>query len=165
MKTKHLKIVFAHEGGMDSLFYEDTYALLLNVWFFFPTQILLMVFTHPVSCILISCCCHRLVKKFRKSTERWQHDCEPLERLLLRVDMPHLTKSDLTPIWWSCRWAAKFVVQWKPGLSCVVRTWYKTECSVFTCVNPGEGAGFGTEVGPVIGCGGLFISRSFMVLH
>lgn len=34
-----------------------------------------------------------------------------------------------------------------------------------TCVNPGEGAGLGTEVGPAIGCGGLFISRSFMVLH
>lgn len=34
-----------------------------------------------------------------------------------------------------------------------------------TCVSPGEGAGLGTEVGPVIGCGGLFISRSFTVLH
>lgn len=34
-----------------------------------------------------------------------------------------------------------------------------------TCVSPGEGEGFGTEVGPVIGCGGLFISRSFMGLH
>lgn len=37
--------------------------------------------------------------------------------------------------------------------------------AALTCVNPGDGAGFGTEVGPVIGCGGLFISRSFMVLH
>lgn len=100
-----------------------------------------------------------------KSIERWQHDCEPLERLLLRVDTPHLTKSDMIPIWWSCRWAATFGVQWKPGLSCVVQTRHKTNCSVLTCVNPGEGAGFGTEVGPVIGCGGLFISRSFMVLH
>lgn len=36
---------------------------------------------------------------------------------------------------------------------------------VLTCVNPGEGAGFGTEEGPVIGCGGLFISRYFVVLH
>lgn len=34
-----------------------------------------------------------------------------------------------------------------------------------TCVNPGDGAGFGTEVGPVIGCGGLFISRCLTVLH
>lgn len=37
--------------------------------------------------------------------------------------------------------------------------------AALTCVNPGDGAGFGTEVGPVIGCGGLFISRSFTVLH
>lgn len=40
-----------------------------------------------------------------------------------------------------------------------------TRPAALTCVNPGDGAGFGTEVGPVIGCGGLFISRSFMVLH
>ena len=40
-----------------------------------------------------------------------------------------------------------------------------TGSRALTGVNPGEGAGFGTEVGPVIGCGGLFISRSFMVLH
>lgn len=40
-----------------------------------------------------------------------------------------------------------------------------TRSRALTCVNPGEGAGFGTEVGPVIGCGGLFISRSFVVLH
>lgn len=37
--------------------------------------------------------------------------------------------------------------------------------AVFTCVNPGDGAGFGTEEGPVIGCGGLFISPSFVVPH
>lgn len=37
--------------------------------------------------------------------------------------------------------------------------------AALTCVSPGDGAGFGTEVGPVIGCGGLFISRSFVVLH
>lgn len=40
-----------------------------------------------------------------------------------------------------------------------------TKVEALTCVSPGEGAGFGTEVGPVIGCGGLFISRSFVVLH
>lgn len=33
------------------------------------------------------------------------------------------------------------------------------------CVNPGDGEGFGTEVGPDIGCGGLFISRSFISPH
>lgn len=45
----------------------------------------------------------------------------------------------------------------------------QNECGVYkaflTCVNPGDGAGFGTEEGPVIGCGGLFISPSFVVLH
>lgn len=40
-----------------------------------------------------------------------------------------------------------------------------TRSATLTCVNPGDGEGFGTDVGPVIGCGGLFISRSFMVLH
>lgn len=29
----------------------------------------------------------------------------------------------------------------------------------FTCERPGEGAGWGAEGGPVIGCGALFISR------
>lgn len=29
-----------------------------------------------------------------------------------------------------------------------------------TCERPGEGAGWGVEGGPVIGCGALFISRS-----
>lgn len=37
--------------------------------------------------------------------------------------------------------------------------------AVLTCVSPGDGAGLGTEEGPVIGCGGLFISPSFLVLH
>lgn len=32
-------------------------------------------------------------------------------------------------------------------------------------MSPGDGAGLGTEEGPVIGCGGLFISPSFLVLH
>lgn len=45
----------------------------------------------------------------------------------------------------------------------------QNECGAYktslTCVNPGDGAGFGTEEGPVIGCGGLFISPSFVVLH
>lgn len=34
----------------------------------------------------------------------------------------------------------------------------KTSILVLTCVSPGDWAGWGTEGGPVIGCGGLFIS-------
>lgn len=52
-----------------------------------------------------------------------------------------------------------------PNLSLPKQLLHSTRSVVLTCVNPGDGAGFGTEVGPVIGCGGLFISRSFMVLH
>ena len=36
---------------------------------------------------------------------------------------------------------------------------------MLTCVSPGEGAGCGTDTGPVIGCGGLFISCAFVGLH
>lgn len=42
---------------------------------------------------------------------------------------------------------------------------YSTQKVGLTWFNTGDGEGFGTEVGPVIGCGGLFISRSFIRLH
>ena len=41
----------------------------------------------------------------------------------------------------------------------------KITISMLTCVSPGEGAGCGTDTGPVIGCGGLFISCAFVGLH
>ena len=41
----------------------------------------------------------------------------------------------------------------------------KMMISMLTCVSPGEGAGCGTDTGPVIGCGGLFISCAFVSLH
>ena len=41
----------------------------------------------------------------------------------------------------------------------------KNMICMLTCVSPGEGAGCGTDTGPVIGCGGLFISCAFVGLH
>lgn len=46
-----------------------------------------------------------------------------------------------------------------------IQSIYSTQNVGLTWGIPGDWEGFGTEVGPVIGCGGLFISRSLIRLH